>query len=190
MLNGDLTARADCSRLKGAFSEIMDGMNRVVDILHGSLSQANENSQQLASASEQIAAGGQSLAQGASEQASALVETSSMLESISEMSKQNADNTQRAKSLALGAKDAATTGGAATVAMTDSMKRIRSSAEGTAAIIRDINEIAFQTNLLALNAAVEAARAGDAGRGFAVVAEEVRSLALRSRRKQPDAPKS
>jgi methyl-accepting chemotaxis protein len=61
------------------------------------------------------------------------------------------------------------------------MRKIRASAEGTAEIIHDINEIAFQTNLLALNAAVEAARAGDAGRGFAVVAEEVRNLALRSK---------
>ena len=61
------------------------------------------------------------------------------------------------------------------------MGKIRRAAEGTAAIIRDINEIAFQTNLLALNAAVEAARAGEAGRGFAVVAEEVRNLALRSK---------
>ncbi len=65
--------------------------------------------------------------------------------------------------------------------MTQAMEKIRTAAEGTAAIIRDINEIAFQTNLLALNAAVEAARAGEAGRGFAVVAEEVRNLALRSK---------
>src|SRR6185295_5318280 len=73
------------------------------------------------------------------------------------------------------------TGSAAMGEMTDAMSKIRTAAEGTAAIIRDINDIAFQTNLLALNAAVEAARAGEAGRGFAVVAEEVRSLALRSK---------
>jgi methyl-accepting chemotaxis protein len=61
------------------------------------------------------------------------------------------------------------------------MTKVRSAAEGTGQIIKDISEIAFQTNLLALNAAVEAARAGEAGRGFAVVAEEVRSLALRAK---------
>ena len=45
-----------------------------------------------------------------------------------------------------------------------------------------IAQIADQTNLLALNAAIEAARAGAQGRGFAVVAEEVRALAVESRR--------
>ena len=97
------------------------------------------------------------------------------------MTKQNADSTQKAKLLTDAAKDAAGTGSLAMEKMNESMGKIRTSAEGTADIIRDINEIAFQTNLLALNAAVEAARAGDAGRGFAVVADEVRNLALRSK---------
>ena len=76
---------------------------------------------------------------------------------------------------------AADRGSAAMGPMNGTIERIRSAAESTSQIIKDINDIAFQTNLLALNAAVEAARAGEAGRGFAVVAEEVRSLALRAK---------
>src|SRR5450755_23893 len=95
--------------------------------------------------------------------------------------KKNAENAKAANSLANNAKQSSVEGGQAMAQMTEAMNKIRTAAEGTAAIIRDINEIAFQTNLLALNAAVEAARAGEAGRGFAVVAEEVRNLALRSK---------
>jgi methyl-accepting chemotaxis protein len=50
-----------------------------------------------------------------------------------------------------------------------------------------ISQLADQTNLLALNAAIEAARAGPEGRGFAVVAEEVRALAVESRRAADEA---
>ncbi|QEK11358.1 methyl-accepting chemotaxis protein [Crassaminicella thermophila] len=49
-------------------------------------------------------------------------------------------------------------------------------------IVNAIESIAEQTNLLALNAAIEAARAGKAGRGFAVVAEEIRKLAVETRK--------
>ncbi len=62
----------------------------------------------------------------------------------------------------------------------DATRDVLQSGEQIAAIVANIDAIAFQTNILALNAAVEAARAGEAGRGFAVVASEVRTLAQQS----------
>ena len=174
----DLTARAS-GEYGGEYGRMMASLNKASESLEDSLLLVSATSEQVATASSQIAGSSQSVAQGASEQASALEETSSALIEMAATTKQTAENAKSASALADGAREASTSGGAAMAEMTDAMSRIRSAAEGTAAIIRDINDIAFQTNLLALNAAVEAARAGEAGRGFAVVAEEVRNLALR-----------
>ncbi|MBI5545925.1 MAG: MCP four helix bundle domain-containing protein [Deltaproteobacteria bacterium] len=178
--NQDLRARVT-GEFQGDHAKIKDAVNATATALHDAMAQVAEAVDQLASASNQIAATSQSVSQGASEQAAALEETSSNLEEMSGMTKQNADNTSQATALAGGAKGAADKGSAAMDRMGGAMSKIRQGAEGTAEIIRDINEIAFQTNLLALNAAVEAARAGDAGRGFAVVADEVRTLAGRAK---------
>ncbi len=176
----DMTARVK-GNYQGDHARIKDSLNATAEALHDALAAVADASEQVASASNQIAASSQAVAQGASEQASSLEETSSSLEQMSSMTKQNADNAQMANSMVSQSRDAANAGGQSMVEMIDAMKKIRASADGTAAIIKDINEIAFQTNLLALNAAVEAARAGEAGRGFAVVAEEVRNLALRAK---------
>jgi methyl-accepting chemotaxis protein len=176
----DLTARAT-GEFAGDFERMMSSLNAATESLQDSLAQVATAAEQVASASSQIASSSQSVAQGASEQASALEETSSALVEMSSATRRNAASATTANGLAQGAETASNSGQTAMTRMTDAMQKIRSSAEGTAAIIRDINEIAFQTNLLALNAAVEAARAGEAGRGFAVVAEEVRNLALRSK---------
>ncbi|MFT3837009.1 MAG: methyl-accepting chemotaxis protein [Myxococcaceae bacterium] len=176
----DLTARVH-GDYKGEYAKIKNSLNTAVENLHDGLSSVAVAVEQVASASGQIASSSQAVAQGASEQARSLEETSSSLTQMAAMTKSTAANTTEANSLAAAAKAASGNGSQAMVQMTEAMEKIRASAEGTAAIIRDINDIAFQTNLLALNAAVEAARAGAAGRGFAVVAEEVRNLALRSK---------
>jgi len=180
LAESDLTARGD-QNFQGDYRRMMSSLNKAAENLQSSLLQVATTSEQVSTASSEIAASSQSVAQGASEQASALEETSSALIEMSGATKRNAENAVQANTLAEGARQASTEGSSAMLQMTEAMSKIRVSAEGTAAIIRDINEIAFQTNLLALNAAVEAARAGEAGRGFAVVAEEVRNLAMRSK---------
>ncbi|MGC4121017.1 MAG: methyl-accepting chemotaxis protein [Myxococcales bacterium] len=176
----DLRARVT-GDFQGDHTKIKDAVNQTASALHDALATVAEAVDQVASASEQIAATSQSVSQGASEQASAIEETSSNMEEMLGITKQNTDNTAQAKALAQTAKASADKGSSAMGRMADAMQSVKKGAEGTAAIIADVSEIAFQTNLLALNAAVEAARAGDAGRGFAVVADEVRSLAQRAK---------
>lgn len=134
----------------------------------------------VSNAAVQVSSSSQEMAAGASEQASSLEETSASLEELASMTRQNAENALNAKTMVDGVRKSAESGRVEMQTMSESIGRIKHSADETAKIVKTIDEIAFQTNLLALNAAVEAARAGDAGKGFAVVAEEVRSLAQRS----------
>ncbi|MBD3318084.1 MAG: hypothetical protein GF344_20065, partial [Chitinivibrionales bacterium] len=152
---------------------IVGPINRVIQSL-------SSGSEQVASASEQLSSSSQQMSEGASEQASNLEEISSSLEEMSSMTKQNADNSRKATTMAGDTTEAAKQGKTGMERMNDVIGRIKTSSDETAKIVKTIDEIAMQTNLLALNAAVEAARAGEAGRGFAVVAEEVRNLAQRS----------
>ena len=180
-----LAARDLTARMQGAYhgdhARLATSLNAATEALRSALVQVAETAGQVTSAAGQIAASSQAVASGASEQAASLTETTASLEAMGGMTKQTADHASTADGLAHTARRAADDGTASTSRLSGAMEKIRASAERTAQIIKDINEIAFQTNLLALNAAVEAARAGDAGRGFAVVAEEVRSLALRSK---------
>ena len=176
----DLRARVS-GQYQGDHARIKESLNATGEALQEALAQVASAVEQVSSASTQIASSSQAVASGASQQASSLEETSSSLESVLSITRHATESAQQANGLSQAARTAATEGAAAVEQMQGAMGKIKASAEGTSAIIKDINDIAFQTNLLALNAAVEAARAGEAGRGFAVVAEEVRSLAMRAK---------
>ncbi|MED5371967.1 MAG: methyl-accepting chemotaxis protein [Myxococcota bacterium] len=178
---GDLKARARVEGYEGEYGKLLVGLNSLVEGLVHPLEEVAHSVVAVSSAAQEISSGNQAIAQGASEQAASLEETAASLEEITGMTQRNADNTQAAKALTIQARKSAQQGDQVVVEMVQAMYDIKASANNTAEIIKDINQIAFQTNLLALNAAVEAARAGEAGRGFAVVAEEVRNLALRSK---------
>ena len=149
---------------------------KLVQVITGIESGADE----VASASGQLSSASQQLAAGSSEQAASIEETSASLEEMAAMTKQNADNSNAARTKMTEAKGVVDRVDRHMNDMAAAKDEISKSSEETGKIIKTIDEIAFQTNLLALNAAVEAARAGEAGAGFAVVADEVRNLAMRA----------
>jgi methyl-accepting chemotaxis protein len=177
---GDLTTRVEGS-FAGAFGQMQRTFNSALAALDDGLSKVALTATQVADASSQIATSSQAVAQGATQQAQSLKETGASLTQMLKTTEQSAEGAVQAQARSRTAREASGAGVEAMGRMQHSMERIHQASEATAAIVRDINEIAFQTNLLALNAAVEAARAQDAGRSFGVVADEVRNLALRTK---------
>lgn len=169
-----------CGTYKGEYDTIKTSLNSALVNLDGVLQHVALGAEQVAAASHQIVEGSQDLSNGASRQAEALGDTSKSLQDLAQTSKGNAQHAKEALTLAEQCRLTADGGSQSMEQMSTAIKKIKTSADATAKIVKTIDEIAFQTNLLALNAAVEAARAGDAGKGFAVVADEVRNLAMRS----------
>jgi methyl-accepting chemotaxis protein len=177
----DLSARVR-GRYRGDHASLQEAVNGTAGALSAAIGPVAAAVQQLREAAARITVQSQRLSSGAAAQATALDRAHQNTDALAASARAAGDGARRADALAQGARSQAGQGERSMAGMVEAMGHIRAAAEGTSQIIRDINEIAFQTNLLALNAAVEAARAGEAGRGFAVVAEEVRSLALRSKK--------
>jgi methyl-accepting chemotaxis protein len=178
--SGDLLSRISLDNKTGALEALSRGINELLDVMSGVISQVKVAAGEVHRGAEEISQGNSDLSQRTEEQASSLEETASSMEEMTSTVKQNADNASQANQLAVAAGAHAESGGVVVARAISAMAGISESSTRIADIIGVIDEIAFQTNLLALNAAVEAARAGEQGRGFAVVASEVRNLAGRS----------
>jgi len=152
-------------RIARGISVIADGLSR--------------GAGQVNSAAGMTSDAGQRLAAGASQQAASMEEASASLEEIRGMTARNAEHAEEVLGVAKETSGMADDGARLMQRMAETMHELKSTNDGVAKVLREIDEIAMQTNLLALNAAIEAARAGAAGAGFSVVAEEVRALAAR-----------
>lgn len=139
------------------------------------IGQVMSNCRAIASASEELSANSSGIA-------AAVHEVSSGIAQIKTHADTNAGIAEQAGALASTGCQSVDRGYEDVGEMGIVMLNMQSCGDKIVQIAKSIGDIAFQTNLLALNASVEAARAGRNGKGFTVVAEEVRSLAVRSRR--------
>ncbi|WP_447529222.1 methyl-accepting chemotaxis protein [Vreelandella sp. TE19] len=179
MAKGDLSQIAEQSsdneigRLFKALSNTQQSLSRTVSTVRDSSERINNDAQL-------IARDNSDLSSRTEQQVAALEQTAASMEELTATVKQNADNSNQASELSVGAMGAVQNGDRIMSEMQQTMRGINESAQQIGEIISLIDSIAFQTNILALNASVEAARAGEQGKGFAVVANEVRALASRS----------
>ena len=176
--DGDLTVTIRAEGLPP--DSVMAATARMQASLVQMVTRVRSISSNLAGGAGEIASGNADLSSRTEQQAAALERTSSTMDQLGTTVAHNADNAQRANSLAESASTIAARGGQVVGDAVGTMRGIHDSSRKIVDIIGVIDSIAFQTNILALNAAVEAARAGEQGRGFAVVASEVRLLAQRS----------
>lgn len=178
--NGEIEVRANIEKHRGDFRNIIEGVNKTLDIIIEPMLVVKDAVYAINSAAHEISNGNNDLSVRTEKQASSLEETTVSIDQLISKVNENSNNAKQATFLANEASRVATHGCQSFEKIIYMMSSLNESAKKIGDITSVIDGIAFQTNILALNAAVEAARAGEQGRGFAVVAGEVRNLAQRS----------
>lgn len=152
----DITPQIQEQRRRASTQQEID---RELDEIGSSVSDANEQAAASASASVETSSSVTTVSSAVDQMAASVQEISREVQQAMEIARKAENEAKQSNEIMAG---------------------LSGDAQKIGNVIELIDNIASQTNLLALNATIEAARAGDAGKGFAVVASEVKNLAAQT----------
>jgi len=191
--DGRVDERADVSKFHGAYADVVQGVNVMIETIEGAITQIAQTSTQVAAASTQMTGISQSMAGAAEETASqsqtvagAAEEINANMQTVASATEEMSSSINEISTQVAQSSSVAQQAVQETESTNTTIQELNEAAVKIGEVIGLINDIASQTNLLALNATIEAARAGEAGKGFAVVASEVKNLATQTARATED----
>ncbi len=166
--------------LLGIFEQTIEQVRTVVKELDQSTSAMEKTSVNMCSDAESQSDASEHLVRDLTFLADSVTHIGQQIEGISGVAGNANSEAKSGRELIEGSVEKLKSLSTSTVALNESVVKLKQESMEITDFLSLIHEIADQTNLLALNAAIEAARAGELGRGFAVVADEVRKLSKRT----------